>query len=297
MKKLSVAIVAYNEEKHLTDCLKSVDWAAEIIVVEGKSQDKTAEIAKNAGAKVYSVENQPLMKKMMNQAFSKCTSEWILQLDADERVSEQLKNEILQTISINPAHAAFQIPRKNLMFGKWIEHSGWYPDFQTRLFRNGKGKYLAKNVHEELEVQGSVGNLDNPIMHLNWESVSQFILRLDSYTSYEAGKWITDGKKIVWTDAIRFPFSEFLSRFFDRQAYKDGLHGLVLSILMAMYWELVFVKIWEKEGFWPHGDKNFIWEVANQAPDIKRQWNHWLMTDEQNPIVKSLRKVKNRLSL
>lgn len=295
MKKLSVAVVAYNEEKHLPDCLKSVAWADEIVVVEGKSQDKTAEIAKKSGARVYSVENQPIMKKMTNLAFSKCSSEWILELDADERVSDELKKEILQVISGDPPHAAFQIPRKNQMFGKWMEHSGWYPDFHTRLFKNGKGKYPAKSVHEHLEVEGTVGNLKNPIMHLNWESVSQFILRLDSYTTSEANNWVEAGRKIVWVDAIMFPFKEFLSRFFDRQAYKDGLHGLVLSILMAMYWELVFAKVWEKQGFWPYGDSEFLWEVAKQGPELKRQWNHWLMISEQNPVAKTLRKVRNRL--
>lgn len=295
MKKLSVAIVAYNEEKHLPDCLKSVDWADEVVVVEGKSQDKTAEIAKKSGAKVYSVENRPMMKKTMNEAFSKCTGEWILQLDADERISDELKSEILQIISYNPEHTAYRIPRKNLMFGKWMEHSGWYPDFQLRLFRNGKGKYPAQNVHEDLIIDGSIGNLENPMTHLNWENVAQFILRQDNYTTYEAQKLVIDGKKITWADAIRFPLGEFLSRFFDREGYKDGLHGLVLSIMMAMYWELVFVKIWEKEGFWQYGDKNFVWEVAKQALDIKRQWNHWLMISERNPLAKTLRKIRNRL--
>lgn len=297
MKKISVAIVAYNEEKHLPDCLKSVAWADEIVIMEGKSADKTAEIAKKAGAKVYSVENQPLMKKMMNQAFGKCSGEWILQLDADERVGEDLKNEILQVISNGSSNIGYRIPRKNLMFGKWMEYSGWYPDFQLRLFRNGKGKYPAKNVHEEMIIDGPIGNLENPITHLNWESVSQFILRLDSYTTYEAEKWVADGKKIAWTDAIKFPFSEFLSRFFDRQAYKDGLHGLVLSLLMAGYWELVFAKIWEKQGFWQYGDKKFIWEVSGQTKNMKVEWNHWLMITEENLIIKTLRKVKNRLPL
>ena len=283
MKKISVAIVAYNEEKHLPDCLKSVAWADEVIVVEGKSTDKTAEIAKKAGAKVFSVENQPLMKKMMNIAFTKCTGEWILQLDADERVSPELKTEIEKIISAKSEHAAFRIPRKNLMFGKYLEYSGWYPDFQLRLFKNGSGKYPAKNVHEELEISGTIGNLENPIMHLNWDTVSQFLLRLDSYTTHESEKWISDGKSIVWTDVIRFPLSEFISRFFDRKAYKDGLHGLVLSILMAGYWELVFAKVWEKQGFWQYGDKNFLQEVSAQTKNIKFEWNYWLMASETSP--------------
>lgn len=285
--KISVAIVAYNEEKHLEDCLKSVTWADEIVVLDGKSSDNTAKIAKKYTSKVFEVENQPLMKKMMNQAFEKCTGDWILQLDADERISLELKTEI-QKVLQNPDFIAYRIPRKNLMFGKYLEHTGWYPDYQLRLFENGCGQYPAKNVHEELETKGEIGYLEKPMLHLNWETVSQFLLRLDSYTSHEAE---SVSKKVDWTDAIKFPFNEFLTRFFAQQGYKDGLHGLVLSLLMAFYWEVVFVKIWEKEGFWNHGGKNFRKEVITETKNVSYQWNYWLTASSQNLLEKSVRKI------
>jgi len=292
---ISIAIATHNEEKHIADCLKSVDWADEVVVVDGESIDNTVKISKKFGAKVFEVKNQLLMKINMNLSFAKCTSDWILQLDADERVNDELKDEILRVISENPKDSAFRIPRKNLMFGKWMEHSGWYPDPQLRLFKNGKGKYPAKNVHEDLEINGTIGNLEKPMTHLNWETISQFLMRFDSYTTYEARRLIDDGKKVSWTDAIKFPLGEFLSRFFDHQAYKDGLHGLVLSLFMAFYWEMIFAKIWEQQGFWQYGGRDFLEEVNREVKGISLGYHHWLTNETKNPIQKLRRRLKNKI--
>lgn len=275
MKTISVAIVTYNEERHIEDCLKSVTWADEIVVLDGHSADNTAKIAKKYTKKVFEVENQPLMKKTMNQAFKKCTGDWILSLDADERVDEKLVGEIKNILSLDSGTTAYRMPRKNIVFGKWIEKTFWYPDFQLRLFKNGKAKFPEKNVHEELEVDGEIGELQNAIVHLNYETVSQYVRKLDSYTTYEAEKLIKSGKKLVWTDAIRFPVSEFLTRFFSQEGYLDGLHGLVLSLLQAFYWEVVFAKVWEAEGFWQYGDKSFVNEVDVESTKVRSELKHW----------------------
>lgn len=292
---ISVAIATFNEEKHLGECLESVSWADEVVVVDGTSADSTAKIAKQQKAKVFIVPNQPLMKKNMNLAFEKCSGDWILQLDADERITPELAQEIKKTVAGNPDEAAFNIPRQNLMLGKWLEHSGWSPDYQLRLFARGRGKYPAKNVHENLEITGRIGTLQNPIKHLNWETVSQFLLRLDSYTTYEANKLAADGRKITWDDAIKFPLNEFLRRFFAEKGYLDGLHGLVLSLLMAFYWEVIFAKVWEKEGFWPYGDTGFKKEVARQASRVAHDWRHWLMATENSVVRRYYLKLRNKL--
>lgn len=294
MPKLSVAIASFNEEKNIKDCLATCDFADELVVVDGKSEDKTPEIAKKLGAKVYSVPNQPLMKKNMNLAFEKCTGDWILSLDADERVSPDLQTEIRKAID-HADFTAYKIPRKNIIFGKWIEHTGWYPDFQYRLFKKGQARFPEKNVHEELDIAGQVGILNSPIEHHHYTTVSQWISKLDNYSSREAEKLITEDKKISWNDSIRFPLHEFLRRFFAWEGYKDGLHGLVLSILMAFYWEIVFAKVWEHQKFWQYDNANFLKEVDNEVKDVSHDYHHWVAVSTKNLFLKISHKIRKRL--
>lgn len=295
MTKLSVAIAAYNEEKNIKDCLESAKFADEIVVVDGKSTDNTGKIAKSLGAKVFEVPNQPLMKKNMNLSFEKATGDWIISLDADERITEELANEIRSTIENPGDFVAFKIPRKNIIFNAWIAHTGWYPDYQFRLFKKGKAKFPEKNVHEELVVDGEVGELKNPIVHQHIATVSDWLGRMDNYTSREAEKIIKEGKKISWSDSIRFPLEEFLRRFFAWQGYKDGLHGLVLSLLMAFYWELVFAKVWEHEKFWPHNNDNFLSEVVSQSNGVSKEFHHWVAASSKNPLIKIKHKIRRHL--
>lgn len=292
---ISVAIVAFNEEKHIGACVESASWADEVVVVDGGSTDDTVKIAKKLGAKVHGVKNDPLMKRMMNFAFDQCTSDWILSLDADETVTKDLRNEIEKVVNGNIKYSAYLIPRRNIVFGKWIAHTRWYPDYQLRLFRRGLARFPAKNVHEELVVDGGVGYLQSPLEHQNYETVEQFVQKLNSYTTYEAEKLIAEGKKIIWVDAIRFPLGEFLSRFFDGKGYLDGLHGLVLSLLQAFYWEVIFAKVWERQSFWQYGKDDFLEEMAGEAKNVSRQYHHWLAAETKNSIRKIWRKAKNKL--
>lgn len=243
---ISVAIVAHNEEVKIQGCLKSSRWADEVVVVDAGSTDKTAYLAKKMKARVYTVENQPLMKINMNLSFEKCQSDWIFSLDADERITPKLQEEIRTLIDSGSHYVAYQVPRKNMIFGRWIAHTGWYPDYQIRLFRKGKGRFPAKNVHELLTVDGPIGTLKNDIEHQNYKTVSEFIEKLNRYTDIEAEKLIKEKRKVTWIDSLVFPKEEFLKRFFAHRGYKDGLHGLVLSLMMALYWEVVFAKVWER---------------------------------------------------
>lgn len=292
---ISAAVIAFNEEKHIASCLDSVSWADEVVVIDGSSMDDTAKIAKKAGAKVFTIKNDPLMKRMMNYAFDKCTSDWIISVDADEKVTPELREEIKSVLKKGTGYAAYFLPRRNMIFDKWIAHTRWYPDYQLRLFRRGKAKFPAKNVHEELEVKGEIGYLTTDIEHLNYETVEQFIEKLNSYTTYEAEKLIAEGKEVTWTDAIRFPLGEFLSRFFDGKGYLDGLHGLVLSLLQAFYWEVIFAKVWEKQGFWQYGNKNFLEEVAAESRRVSWEFNHWLTRETTSPTKKLVRRIKNKI--
>src|ERR1035437_5808393 len=218
MSKLSVVISAFNEENKIEACLKSIGFADEIIVVNNSSTDKTEEIAGKYTKNIYKQKNDPSSIDIQkNFGFSKATGDWILSLDADEEVSKELAGEIKTLIKNNVKESGFWIPRKNFTFGKWIEHTGWYPDHQLRLFRKGKGRFLDKHVHEKIKIEGEVGYLKNHILHQNYQTIPQFVHRaIDLYCPSEAEYLIDKGYIFSPFDAIRFPLDEFLSRFFTR---------------------------------------------------------------------------------
>ena len=264
--KIAVVISAYNEEAMIEDCLKSVKTIAdEIIFVDNTSSDRTVEIAKKYTQKIFIRENDPVnLNKNKNFGFTKATGDWIISLDADERITPQLSAEIRSKIRENQ-FAGFQIPRKNIIFGKWIAHSIWWPDYNLRLFRRGKGKFAEIHVHEKLEVKGEVGQLTSPMLHYNYQTVSQFINKLNkTYTESETENFLASGKSINWYDAIRWPTADFVKTFFFEKGYKDGLHGLVLSLFQAFYALIFFAKVWERK-------ENFKDLFANSHPASSRQ--------------------------
>ena len=301
---LSVVISAHNEEEMLKDCLESVTWAEEIVVVDNESVDRTAEIAEEHRAKVFKRPNNPLMLNInKNFGCTKATGDWILSLDADERVSEKLSQEI-KAILHGPSTSShepvgFFIPRKNIIFGKWIEHGLWYPDYQLRLFRNGKGKFPGKHNHELLVVKGKTEKLREHIIHYNYTSTNQYVKKImDYYSDNEVASFLESGKTIRWYDAIRMPASDFLTNFFARDGYKDGLHGLVLSLLQAFYMFIVFVKIWEKQGFWEYQSADFLQETKSELAGKGKELGYWInkVRIENAPTAKRmLLKLKQKL--
>lgn len=294
MIKLSVALTTFNEEKNIKDCLESVKWADEIIVVDEKSSDKTVEIAKKYTNKIFLVDHNPMFHKNKQAALDKCTGDWILQIDADERVTVELKKEILSIIEKESLLSGYKVPRKNKIFGKYLEHTGWYPDYQIKLFKNGKAKYLCQTVHEQPEINGELGTLKNDLLHYHYNSVGQFLDRLNKYTTNDADYLLKKGEKVVWSDAIKFPVDEFFRRFFLWEGFKDGLHGLVLSLLQSFSRLVVFAKMWEAERFYEHGSENFLTEVVAQAKQINVNWYYWLAVTEKNPVKKLLYKIRKR---
>lgn len=304
MNKISAVVMAYNEEKNIERCLKSLAFADEIIVVNNKSLDKTEELAKKFTNKIFTQENNPLQIDIQkNFGFSKAENEWILSLDADEEVSKELAAEIQLTLNLNSENLqginGFWIPRKNYIFGKWIEYSGWYPDLQLRLFRKSEGKYSSKHVHEHLEVSGETKILSQDIIHHNYESISQFLLKTFNYAENEATNYLNKEYKFSYFDAIKFPLNEFLSRFFARKGYKDGFHGLVLAMFMAFYHFVIFAFIWEKKGFNQYNSENFLKESEDEFKKAGKELIYWISKEKldaiKNPFKKGFWKIKNKL--
>jgi hypothetical protein len=223
-----------------------------------------------------------------NFGFKEATADWVFNLDADERVSLKLKKEILKVLSSPQKEniSGYEIPRKNIIFGRWIQHGLWWPDFQLRLFKKNKGQFPCIHVHEKIKVSGKVEKLKQPIIHYNYQTIEQFIDKLNHlYTNNEAEILLKSGKKLNWYDAVRMPTNDFLSNFFARQGYKDGLHGLVLSLLQAFYSLTVFLKAWERQKFWQFNNRDFINQTHEEFKQSQKQINHWFRkVSKKNPL-------------
>lgn len=297
--KISIVISAFNEEKMIEDCLKSAKLVAdEIVLVDNTSQDSTVQIAKKYTDKIFIRPNDPVMlNKNKNFGFSKATGDWIISLDADERITKELAVEIKKVVLGND-YNGWEIPRKNIIFGKWIEHSIWWPDYNLRLFKRGFGKFAQKHVHEKLDVKGEIGKVENPMVHYNYQTVSQFIRKLDkTYTESEAQNFLASGKSINWYDAIRWPIDDFIKTFFFQKGYQDGLHGLVLSELQAFYAFIFFAKVWErKENFKDLTPDNFFFEFLKEIAVKSKELKYWIyeILMQENPKKKLLYRIRRK---
>lgn len=276
MATISVVISAWNEEKKIKQCLESLDWADEIVVVDNSSTDTTGKIARHYKAKVYIQPNNPMLNVNKNFGFENATGDWILSLDADEIIPESLAREIKEHVN-NSDKSGYWIPRKNILFGKWIRHGLWWPDKQLRLFRRGKGRFPCAHVHEYLEVDGVTDALQEPYIHYNYESVSQFIRKMDTlYTESDVQKLLRTRYQFAWYDAVRFPISDFVKVFFAQEGYKDGLHGLILAILQAFYSFVVFAKIWEQKQY-AEIDMPLT-QVVGELQKNGKDLNYWILS-------------------
>ncbi len=299
MATVSVVISAWNEEKKLKRCLSSVkSLADEIVVVDSSSTDATPKIARQFTSKVFKRPNNPMLNVNKNYGFSQATSDWVLSLDADEEVTKELAQEIRSAISSEGNIAGYWIPRKNILFGKWIAHGLWWPDKQLRLFRRNRGKFPCVHVHEYLEVDGPTSELHEPYTHYNYETVSQFIRKMDTiYTESEVQRLLSAKYQLSWYDAIRFPVSDFVKIYFAQEGYKDGLHGLVLSILQSFYSFIVFAKLWEEHQF-RHIDIP-ITSVTKELQRCQEEVDFWNITAnmKESPtwMQRLLLKMKRRL--
>jgi len=250
--KISVVINTLNEEKNLPKTIASVRTLAhEIIVVDMKSEDETVKVAKSLGAKVYEHEKTGYVEPARNFAISKTTGDWVMILDADEEMPKGLVLRLKKIVK-NPKADYFRIPRKNIIFGKWIKHSRWWPDYNIRFFKKG---HVVWNelIHSVPITQGTGADLpakeELAIIHHNYSSIEQYLERMNRYSSIQT-KILIEGKhKFIWKDLITKPVNEFLSRYFAGEGYKDGLHGLALSLLQAFSELIVYLKVWQAEKF------------------------------------------------
>ena len=293
METISVVLSVRNEELKIERTLSSLGWADEIIVVDNGSVDKTADIARQYPAKVIRSNNNLMLNVNKNFGFGKAKNDWVLSLDGDEVIPSELAQEIKKSIH-NSQVIGYWIPRKNILFGKWIQHGLWWPDKQLRLFKRGMGEFPCKHVHEYLVVDGPTAELTVPMVHYNYETVSQFIHKMDEiYTENEVASHMAAGYSVVWQDAIRFPMSDFVKTYFAQGGYKDGLHGLILSMLQAFYSFIVFAKLWEREKF--REQELPIEVVEKELGRARGEVRYWLLTRKISETHDAIKKIWYRL--
>lgn len=252
MAKISAVINTYNEEKKLPRALASLKgFANEVIVVDMMSTDSTREIAKDFGARVFKHKKISFVEPARNFAIEKAKYDWIFVLDADEEIPESLKIFIKKEIKDSKADY-YGLPRKNIIFGKWMKHTGWWPDYNIRFFKKG---YVSWNqmIHS-VPVTTGIG-IDLPIKeefsirHKAYSSVEEYISRMNRYTSVQARELNRKSIQFSWSSLVTKPLSEFLRRYFAEEGFKDGTHGLALSLLQSLSELVVYVKLWQKQDF------------------------------------------------
>ena len=242
---LSVILITKNEEANLKDCLESVSFADEIIVVDSQSSDKTQEIARSFGAKLEITSDWPGFGPQKNRALNLATQDWVLSIDADERVTPELKQEILATMASANAADCYAIPRSSWYCGRFMKHSGWYPDYVDRLFKRGSAKFSDHLVHERLLPTGSSGKLNNHFLHYSYRDFSQVLKKVDVYSSAAAQQAFKQGKKGGLGEALTHGFWAFFRTYVLRRGFLDGKHGLALAISNAATSYYKYLKLWQ----------------------------------------------------
>lgn len=249
--RISVAIASFNEERNIIACLKTVRHLAdEIVVVDGNSTDRTRQLARKFGAKVIKTNNPLIFHLNKQKAIDLCQHDWILQLDSDERVSDQLGREIKKVIHGQNDYVAYYISRQNYFMGRWLRKGGQFPDYVIRLFRRGKARLPCKSVHEQMEIDGKVGYLKNPLIHYPYPSFSDYWRKANHYTSLTAGEFAFNKVSRNFFTTLRYtivvPLKHFLLIYFRHKGFLDGFPGFVFAFFSGLHYFVAYIKSWEK---------------------------------------------------
>jgi len=232
--KISAAIITYNEERNIARALESLRCCDEIVVVDSGSTDRTVELATKLGARVLDMAWRGYAGQK-NYASECCENDWVLSLDADEALSEALEAEIWQIKENGPEFDAYTMPRLAQYLGRWILHSGWYPDRKIRLFHRQHAKWVGNFVHESVVVEGRVGHLNANILHFTCSSLSEHLRTLDRYTTLAAEQLVSQKAEIGWKELALDPAWTFVRTYVLQRGFLDGYEGLAIAYMAAFY--------------------------------------------------------------
>jgi len=241
---LSVVIITKNEEANIKECLESVKWTDEIIIVDDNSADRTAQIAQNYTDRIFQ-KKMDVEGRHRNWAYAQARNNWILSLDADERVTPELKEEIAEVINKPGEFKGFAIPRRNYIGGYWVKFGGWYPSAQLKLFEKQNFRWEEAEVHPRAFLDGAWGKLKNDIIHYSYKNFEDFLNKINKQTTLEAIKWVKDKRRMGKGRALWRTCDRFMRTFFRKKAYKDGFIGFMVSAFAGLYQILSYAKYWE----------------------------------------------------
>lgn len=278
--QISAVINVRNEAENIEECLKCLRFCDEIIIVDMESTDETIEIAKNYTDKIFTHKAMGYVEPARNFAISKSTKKWILIVDADERIPKNLAAKMIEIVQEDKADFV-RLPRKNIVFGQWLQHSRWWPDYNIRFFKKGSVEWQDE-IHSVPVTSGVGINLEAEeqysLEHHHYKTIDEYFTRSLRYSNQQAKELIKSGYKFDPVDLITKPIGEFISRFFAGEGYKDGLHGLVVSLLQLFSILLVYLKVWEQESHRPIRGSAFqkIWQT-NFLSKFK-ELRYWYLT-------------------
>jgi (heptosyl)LPS beta-1,4-glucosyltransferase len=244
---VSCAIVVYNEERNIKDCLESVKWMDEIVLVDAFSSDRTVEISKSYTPNIH---QRPWkgFGEQKNFAIDQATSDWVFILDADERVSPELRAEIEGIISgrERSTAVAFYLPRKNYYYGKWVRWAGCYPDYQLRLFRRGVGRLNDEEPHNRFVFEGASAYLKSGLDHYTERTIDDHFRKFSNFTTLAAQERAKTKRSVHWTDLTVRPVFTFYKYYIRRAGFREGMHGFLISAFASMYTFVKYAKLWEQ---------------------------------------------------
>lgn len=241
---LSVVVITKNEQANITACLESVKWVDEIVVVDDNSTDRTIEIAQSYTDRIFQ-KKMDIEGRHRNWACAQARNSWVLSLDADERITPELKEEIIKTINNPGEFKGFGIPRRNYIGNYWVKYGGWYPSAQLKLFKKEHFRWEEVEVHPRAFLKGHCGKLRADIIHYSYEDFEDFLQKMNKQTTLEATKWVKDGRRMGLGRALRRTVDRFLRAFLRKKGYKDGTVGFVLAVFGGLYQILSYAKYWE----------------------------------------------------
>lgn len=244
---LSVVIITKNEAANIAGALESVAWASDVVVVDSGSTDETVEIARRFTDRV-STRAWEGYGAQKNYATGLAVNDWVLSLDADERVSPELVEEIEDMMARRPTMRGYRIPRTTHYLGRWIRSTDWYPDYQLRLYDRRVARWNARYVHESVTVDGKVGTLRSEILHYAYDGLSDHLATINEYTTLAARQMASERRSAGWFDVVAHPPLAFIRNYLLRGGIRDGMPGLIVSLMNSYYVFLKFAKLWEQRG-------------------------------------------------
>lgn len=260
--RVSLVVITFNEERNIERCLKSVPWVDDIVVLDSSSQDRTQELARAIGARVF---DEPFRgyRDQKQRATDLARHDWIISLDADEALSPELSQELQELLSQGePAVDGFDTSRLSFHMGRWIRHGGWFPDRQIRFFHRKRTRWVGGHVHERVDALKK-GRLKNPILHWVFRDLSHQVLTNNTYSSRGAQDLHDKGKKFLLLKLIGKPISKFFETYFFKRGFLDGIPGFVISVGAAYSMFLKFAKLWEIQKL------NVDYRITSKGSNVK----------------------------